>query len=99
MDNTYIGALTKKFTYKYPLIVQIFHKTENQNNWSSNIYILSIIRAVIRLLKLDKSIDSWFLLYFIFRNYIYIITLVLVLIISMFYFKINKNKLVKTIIV
>jgi hypothetical protein len=101
VDNTYIGALTKKFTYKYPLIVQIFNKTENQNNWSSNIYILSIIRAVIRLFKFDKSIDSWFLLYFIFRNYIYIITLILVLIliISMFYFKINKVKLVKNIIV
>jgi len=101
VDNTYIGALTKKFTYKYPLIVQIFHKTENQNTWSANIYILSIIRTALRLFKFDKSIDSWFLLYFIFRNYIYIITLILVLILisSMFYFKINKVKLVKNIIV
>jgi len=103
VDNTYIGALTKKFTYKYPLIVQIFHKTENQNTWSANIYILFIIRTALRLFKFDKSIDSWFLLYFIFRNYIYIKTLVLVLVLilisSMFYFKINKVKLVKNIIV
>jgi len=103
VDNTYIGALTNKFTYKYPLIVQLLPNTENQNTWSSNIYILSIIRTALRLFKFDKSIDSWFLLYFIFRNYIYIKTLVLVLIlvliISMFYFKINKVKLVKNIIV
>jgi hypothetical protein len=101
MDNSYTGTLTNKFTYKYPLIVQLFPKTENQNTWSANIYILSIIKLAVTLLKLDNSIDSWFLLYFIFRNYIAIITLVLILIliISMFYFKINKNKLVKNIIV
>ena len=101
MDITYISALTRKFTYKYPLIVQLFPKTENQNTWNNTIFILTSIRLIIALLKLDTSTYSWFLLYFIFRNYIYIITLiiVLILIISMFYFKINKVELVKTIIV
>lgn len=101
MDSEYLAYLDKVFTYKYPLIVQLFPKTENQNTWSANIYILSIIKLAVTLLKLDTSIDSWFLLYFICRNYIYIITLiiVLILIISMFYFKIDKNKLVKNIIV
>jgi hypothetical protein len=103
MDITYIGALTKKFTYKYPLIVQLFPKTENKTSWFSNVFLLAITNFLITLFRLDNSVDSWFLLYFIFRNYIYIKTLVLVLvlilIINMFYFKINKVKLVKNIIV
>jgi hypothetical protein len=101
MDISYLAYLTKKFTYKYPLIVQLFPKTENMQSWVNNIVLLYIIKILISLVKLDTNIESWFLLYFIFRNYIYIITLVLVLvlIISMFYFKINKVKLVKNIIV
>jgi hypothetical protein len=103
MDITYIGALTKKFTYKYPLIVQLFPKTENKTSWFTNVFLLAITNFLITLFRLDNSVDSWFLYYFIFRNYIYIITLVLVLIlvliISMFYFNINKVKLVKNIIV
>jgi hypothetical protein len=101
MDITYIGALTKKFTYKYPLIVQLFPKTENKTLWFSNVFLLAITNFLITLFRLDNSVDSWFLYYFIFRNYIYIITLiiVLILILSMFYFNINKVKLVKNIIV
>ena len=86
MDAIYIGALTRKFTYKYPLIVQLFPKTENQNTWNNTIFILTSIRLIIALLKLDTSTYSWFLLYFIFRNYIYIITLILMLIL-IFYIK------------
>jgi hypothetical protein len=103
MDTSYLAYLTKKFTYKYPLIVQLFPKTENMQSWVNNIVLLYITKILISLVKLDTNIESWFLLYFIYRNYIYIITLVLVLvlilIISMFYFKINKVKLVKNIIV
>ena len=100
MDNTYIGALTRKFTYKYPLIVQLVPKTENQNTWNNNIFILYSIRLIVALLKLDTSTYSWFLLYFIFRNYIsIIITFLLIILISMFHFNTNKANLVKTIIV
>ena len=80
MDITYISALTRKFTYKYPLIVQLFPKTENQNTWNDTIFILTSIRLIIALLKLDTSIYSWFLLYFIFTNYISIITITFLLI-------------------
>ena len=80
IDNSYIGTLTNKFTYKYPLIVQLFPKTENQNTWNANIYILSIIKLAVTLLKLDTSTYSWNLLYFIFRNYISIITITFLLI-------------------
>ena len=84
MDITYIGALTNKFTYKYPLIVQLFPKTKNQNTWSSNIYILSIIKLAVTLLKLDNSTYSWNLLYFIFRNYISIITITITFLLIFF---------------
>lgn len=97
IDVTYIGNLTNKFTYKYPLIVQLFPKTENQIYWFDNVFILYYIRFLIALLRLDTNTNGWFLYYSIFRNYIYIITLVLILFISMFYFKINNKKIVKTI--
>ena len=80
MDITYISALTRKFTYKYPLIVQLFPKTENQNTWNDTNFILTSIRLIIALLKLDTSTYSWFLLYFIFTNYISIITITFLLI-------------------
>ena len=98
MDAIYIGHLDKKFTYKYPLIVQLFPNTENQNLWVDNIFELYIIKFTIALLKLDTSTESWVLLYFIFRNYKIILLLIILIIIgSVFYF--NKVKLVKTNIV
>ena len=93
IDITYIGDLSRKFTYKYPLIIQLFPKTENKNSWFSNVFILYITNFLIALLKLDKNIDSWFLLYFIFTNYISIITFLIIFLIiigSTFYFNINK---------
>ena len=102
IDITYIGALTRKFTYKYPLIVQLFPNTENQNTWTTNIFIVSIIiKLTILLLKLDTHTESWVLLYFIYRNFISIITLViiLILIISIHYLNVYKAKLVKTPII
>jgi hypothetical protein len=98
MDAIYIDHLDKKFTYKYPLIVQLFPNTENQNLWVNNIFELYIIKFTIALLKLDKSTESWFSLYFIFRNYKIILLLIFLIIISSaFYF--NKVKIVKTNIV
>jgi hypothetical protein len=98
MDAIYIDNLDKKFTYKYPLIVQLFPNTENQNLWVNNIFELYIIKFTIALLKLDKSTESWVLLYFIFRNYKIILLLIFLIIISStFYF--NKVKIVKINIV
>lgn len=98
MDAIYIDHLDKKFTYKYPLIVQLFPNTENQNLWVNNIFELYIIKFTIALLKLDTSTKNWFSLYFIFRNYKIILLLIFLIIISSsFYF--NKVKIVKTNIV
>ena len=101
MDAIYIHELDKKFSYKYPLIVQLLPNTENQNTWTTNIFRLYIIKLTILLLKLDTHTESWVLLYFIFRNYISIITLViiLILIISIYYLNVYKAKLVKTPII
>jgi hypothetical protein len=95
IDITYIGALTKKFTYKYPLIIQLFPKTENKDSWFTNIFLLYFCNFFITLLRLDKSISGWFLLYFIFTNYISIIILVF-LIVLIFYNNNSNVKIVKT---
>ena len=98
IDLTYLTSLDRKFTYKYPLIVQLFPKTNNMNIWFNNIFILNICKYLVVLLKLDTCIDSWFLLYFIFRHYILIITLTILLTIlllyNLLYFKISKARFV-----
>ena len=100
MDITYIGSLDRKFTYKYPLIIQLFPKTENKNSWFSNIFLLYVCNILIKLLKLDERIDGWFLLYFVFSNYIIIIKLLLLIIIgSILHYNVNKLLLVKSNIV
>ena len=71
IDITYIGNLPNKFTYKYPLIIQLFPKTNNKNSWFANVFILSLTNFLITLFRLDNSVDSWFLYYVIFTNYIY----------------------------
>ena len=97
MDTTYIHQLDRKFTYKYPLIVQLFPKTENQNTWSNNIFLLTIIRLSIALVRLDTCPDGWCLVYFIFRNYTIIILLsciiILIIIITriLYYYIISKK--------
>jgi hypothetical protein len=69
MDLVYVKRLDKIFTYKYPLIVQLFPRTENQNSWFGNVFIIYIVTVLIKLLRLDTSVESWVFLYFIFRNY------------------------------
>ena len=97
IDMCYIADLDKIFTYKYPLIVQLIPNTENQKTWTNNIFILTIIRLAIALVRLDTKTDCWVLLYFICRNYISIITLIIIIIIiSIHYYNIYKMKLVKT---
>jgi hypothetical protein len=99
-DKTYIVTLTRVFTYKYPLIIQLFPKTENRELWVDNIYFIYIINFLIPLVRLDTNIYSWFVMYFIHRNYISIISIIIIiiiLIISILYFKMNNNKIVKNI--
>jgi hypothetical protein len=92
IDITYIGNLPNKFTYKYPLIIQLFPKTNNKNSWFANVFILSLTNFLITLFRLDNSVDSWFLYYVIFTNYIYIVKILLLLLLiitfSTFYFHI-----------
>jgi hypothetical protein len=94
IDIVYVRRLDKIFTYKYPLIVQLFPKTENQNSWFGNVFIIYIVTVLIKLLRLDTNVENWFLLYFIFRNY----KVILLIIISItIYF--NKVRLIKNNIV
>jgi hypothetical protein len=91
MDSKYIIHLNKKFTYKYPLIVQIFPNTENQNSWfDNNIFAIYIARFIIALLRLDTYPDSWYLLYFYYRNLKIIRIILLLIIIGIIYKKVFK---------
>jgi hypothetical protein len=85
IDYEYIGQLKNKFTYKYPLIVQLFPETENQTTWPG----IFITKKLIKLFELDKKPDNWYLLYFICRNLklLLIVMLIITLIIIIFTLK------------
>jgi hypothetical protein len=90
IDYEYIGQLDNKFTYKYPLIVQLFPETENQTTW----HFIFITKKLIKLFELDKKPDTWYLLYFICRNLkllLIIVMLIITLIIINFTIKKGKN--------
>ena len=85
IDGAYIGKLDKKFTYKYPLIVQLFPNTENKNVWFNNIFTTYIIDLKIALLQVDTHPDGWYLLYFGYRNYKIILLIIFLIIIGSLY--------------
>jgi len=85
MDGYYINSLDNIFTYKYPLIAQIFPATENRKEWvffdgSFPVYILILI---LKILKLDTSPYSWNIVYFVYRNIFLLLVLILLLIRSL----------------
>jgi hypothetical protein len=85
IDPAYIGKLDKKFTYKYPLIVQLFPNTENKNVWFNNVFLTYIIDLKIALLQVDTHPDGWYLLYFGYRNYKMILLIIFLIIIGSIY--------------
>jgi hypothetical protein len=95
IDMKYVSYLDNKFSYKYPLIVQLFPETENRPLWVDNkILSFILLYIMINILKLDTNTDNWFLLYFICRNFtLLILLIILVIICGMFYFKINNRKI------
>jgi hypothetical protein len=85
MDGYYINSLDNIFTYKYPLIAQIFPATENRKEWvffdgSFPVYILILF---IKILKLDTHPHAWNLVYFFYRNIFLLLVLILLLIRSL----------------
>ena len=92
IDNSYINKLNNKYTYKYPLIVQLWPETENMNNWGTYIWIL-LAKFCIKILRLDVDINNWYLLYFLCKNYILILlTLLILFLIIIFFIKKYKFK-------
>jgi hypothetical protein len=87
IDSSYINKLNNKYTYKYPLIVQIFPETENMANWGPYLIIL-LSKFIIKILKLDVEPYGWYILYFLFKNYIIILLSLLILFLIIF---INKK--------
>lgn len=82
-DLYYIQQLENKFTYKEPLIVQLFTETENRKNWQPN-FLIPLAVILIKLLQLDLFPDSWYILYFINKNIIFILLIILIIIIILF---------------
>lgn len=92
IDNSYINKLNNKYTYKYPLIVQLWPETENMTNWGPYIWIL-LANFGIKILRLDIDINNWYLLYFLCKNYILILlTLLILFLIIIFFIKKYKFK-------
>jgi hypothetical protein len=86
IDSGYINKLNNKYTYKYPLIVQLIPETENMSNWYK-IYILLILhKFLIKILNLNNSPDGWYIFYFFCKNYIIILLSLLMLFLIILYF-------------
>ena len=70
IDNYYINSLDNIFTYKYPLIVQLFPITENMKEWVffNGFCPVCIIIIIIKILKLDRCPYAWNYIYFLYRN-------------------------------
>jgi hypothetical protein len=96
IDGDFISNLGNIFTYKYPLITQIFPSTENSNTWFlyfdpiTNWIMKNIVSFFIKLLGLHVKPDGWHCIYFLFSDIGGIaINLIFLLIILLFYNKTN----------
>ena len=96
IDNDYIGYLDNIFTYKYPLIVQLYPESENSKTWFPNSHpiISSFLRfslmSYFKSLNLHIKPNGWNLFYFINSDIGRItIYLLILLIILLFYNKTN----------
>lgn len=90
MDGDYISKLNNIYTYKYPLIVQLFQETENMTNWGSYLWIL-FAKFIIKILRLDVDTNGWYIFYFLCKNYIIILLSLLILFLIILYFFIENK--------
>lgn len=90
MDGHYISKLNNIYTFKYPLIVQLLPETENMLNWGSYLWIL-FCKFIIKLLRLDVDTNGWYIYYFIFKNYIEIFSILLIIILSIIFYYIKRK--------
>jgi hypothetical protein len=90
IDGYYINSFDNIFTYKYPLIVQIFPATENRKEWVflNGFFPIPIVLLLIKILKLDICPYAWNYLYFLYRNFFLLLIILIILIIL----KINSLK-------
>ena len=67
IDADYISKLDKIYSYKYPLIIQLFPATENKSNWGGTYVIgkLGIVpmKALLMFVELDKDASGWETIY------------------------------------
>jgi len=97
MDGYYINSLDNIFTYKYPLIVQIFPATENRKEWvffegSFPVYILILF---LKILRLETCPYGWNVVYFFYRNIFLLLVLSILIIRSLK--QVNVVKYVKLV--
>lgn len=80
MDSGYISKLNNIYTYKYPLVVQLFPETENMKNWGP--YLMTLLcKFIIKILKLDVEPYGWYKLYFFSINYSLTLLILVILLI------------------
>ncbi len=98
IDVHIMSQLRRKYTYRLPMVVQIFPETENQSNWcylcNNNILEKVIVRVwvfILKMLQLHKKPDNWNMLYCVNNIIRHFIILLLVLITA-------KNLLVPSVL-
>ena len=99
MDGYYVNSLDNIFTYKYPLIVQLFPVTENRKEWVffNGALPVSIVINTIKIFKLDTSPYAWNVVYFFYRNIFLLLILSILIIRSLKQVKqVKYIKLVQT---
>ncbi len=70
IDASFIANLDNKFTYKYPLIVQLLPESENSETWFLELHpVLSrflrfLVKNIFKILNLSIKPDGWHVIYF-----------------------------------
>jgi hypothetical protein len=92
VDAQLLGLLDNTFSYKYPLIVQIWPDSDNMADWfnSYNPVIRPVmefcVRNSIKTLHLDTKPDNWSFIYFIYSEFgLIFIGIIILLLLLLFY--------------
>ena len=83
--DIYLNTNFTRYVYYTPLCYQLYSVTENSKHWGDHnfimYYLAIILKIIIKILKMDKSIDAYSYIYFFSKLWILIILCILYMII------------------
>jgi hypothetical protein len=89
--DTYLNKSFTRYTYYEPLCYQLLTETENSKNWFNTFYQTTIIRKIIKKLKLDEQIEPGYSTMYKIAKINGIILIVLLLFIIYVIYKVINN--------